>query len=1476
MVLPRNYYEGLDDGVSDAVTSALEEGTSPTASLDAPTPVSRAKYRKPAARRPCYSGYAWEEPLSEAEEAEFFDQVCPDFVPPAPASKSQRRSLRRRRVAVRRPLNAAAKPFLPSVADRLGIPTVDESPSAALGRMASENARLLSEIGWRNLATMRRGRSAMNPDVGQLDHEAAPYLEYLEKIGAQALSSEAPLSPEELQAAVDRGPHPSAVAKAEFLQKESLEMCARRHTMVLPFSAVKHINGVRISPPGVVPQRARRDRTICDLTYSGVNAGTVNLAPTEAMQFGNALRRILFQIYRADPAWGPVYLAKADISDGFYNISVNANGTKQFGIILPTAPGQEPLVLFFLGLPMGWVSSAPEFCAATESITDVCIKEIQSGWRPPPHRQEEPAETPTPGTRPPSSLGRPPRIRYRRKGPLGSADCYVDDFILLCQGGKRRRKRLRRILFHCIDKVFRPPDDADDEWKKDPISLKKLLQGDGSLETTKVVLGWLVDTVSGTIELPPHRVERLHEMLRAFPRSRRTCRKKDLHKLVGELRSMIIAIPGGVGCLSWLQERLKSAPDRIYLNNQFKDAIDDFKWLARDITSRPTRIGEVVPEVPVYVGCSDASGIGAGGVWLPDALSLYTASLNSTFVPGQGDSRGAEVGRAMEILATRPTHTPAASTNVQHRDNTREGHGGTRNPGRAWPCRTPPLVSTDAPSMPTASPAGGPRGPFEVASESRDDGEAVHSRPPDASATGGEVDHPPHSICVGDILQAVSPEGGVGGTPSADRPEPHPNHRSCRYLNKTLQVSTKVALEDVSCASPGHVDGSWRPGETSAAGGASGPAPGPPRAAARPASDHLLPAKGASSVSSGGCTTCGRRGVALSGVECRTVSSADGRGPAVASHDPRHPASPHPASERYTFPEAGLTPHTKSLATAGDYPVGDPLHSVDHPPQSTYVGGVLQAASPEGLVGGSPSADRPGPHPNRKLCQQSKYLDKNLQVSPKAALVDVSCASPAFRRPSDASAAEGAGRPAPGPPRAAARQASVRPLPAMGTSSVSSGRKIINPVDNPLPSRVDQASPRETAERPPQSTCVGGALREEHLEGVGGILRADSLEAHPTQRSCRGAGVAAIATSRGGAPANGRGRAVASSRGTGVGIPGSATGESGGECRTGSSAAGRGPTVASQAPRRPVSLRPILWRYKFPEDISSQLVSWENPKGKITNSDLELAGILGHNMVLAQLTDLSELTTATGTDNLPALSWSTKRAVSSTGPASYLLRLQSMHQRLHRYQLRSFYIPGLANKMADDCSRLWHLSDSDLLAYFDVTYPQSEPWQICHLEPESASALLSALSCSRQPLPEMSSAPAPESANMNASTISVPPSTSAQQTSLPTTTTSLSSPPTPSSTDVANWLLEVPPSSHALRKTLFDSLAKRSKCWASETRGLTQTPAAWTRGGLASGKTGNTMTTRRSGSSQSHSGSCWRRSASQTKAAQSRSKQQRA
>ena len=98
--------------------------------------------------------------------------------------------------------------------------------------------------------------------------------------------------------------------------------------------------------------------------------------------------------------------------------------------------------------------------------------------------------------------------------------------------------------------------------------------------------------------------------------------------------------------------------------------------------------------------------------------------------------------------------------------------------------------------------------------------------------------------------------------------------------------------------------------------------------------------------------------------------------------------------------------------------------------------------------------------------------------------------------------------------------------------------------------------------------------------------------------------------------------------------------------------------------------------------------------------------------------------------------------------------------------------------MADDCSRLWHLSDKDLVSYFDARYPQPRPWRICHLNSDVASAIHSALQCERQPLPEVIDALAP------------------------------TPPPEP-------WHLKVPPSAHGRRKQLYEQLGRRRKSWVS-------------------------------------------------------------
>ena len=64
--------------------------------------------------------------------------------------------------------------------------------------------------------------------------------------------------------------------------------------------------------------------------------------------------------------------------------------------------------------------------------------------------------------------------------------------------------------------------------------------------------------------------------------------------------------------------------------------------------------------------------------------------------------------------------------------------------------------------------------------------------------------------------------------------------------------------------------------------------------------------------------------------------------------------------------------------------------------------------------------------------------------------------------------------------------------------------------------------------------------------------------------------------------------------------------------------------------RIPGSLRgghgeePLVWRHRFPQDIVDALVSFATPKGAINNSELELAGFVGHNSVLSDHRDTAE------------------------------------------------------------------------------------------------------------------------------------------------------------------------------------------------------------------------------------------------------------
>ena len=384
----------------------------------------------------------------------------------------------------------------------------------------------------------------------------------------------------------------------------------------------------------MVPQRERCPQTIVDYTFSSVNQEAAQGAPPEAMQFGKALERILQRILAANPRHSPTYMLKLDLSDGFYRVHLRAEDIPTLGVAFPVGPGEEPLIALPLTLPMGWTESPPYFCSATETLVDLINLHASPTWDPPRHPLEPAAGTqppldgrhhisaPTPTFSPPPRLPVPPQLplpqqRHHRR-PLAYGDVFVDDEILLAQGTPTQLQQFKRQALHLNDWIFRANDNHDNPTVcKEPISESKLLKGDACWSTTKVIIGWMLDTLRGTIELPAHRKARLQDILTdALHRKRVSIWA--WQKLLGELRSMVLGIPGGQGLFSQLQVALqRKAHHRVCIHKEAKACLQDLYTLAQDLAQRPTRMAEIVPTHPLYAGCCDAALAGMGGFGSP-------------------------------------------------------------------------------------------------------------------------------------------------------------------------------------------------------------------------------------------------------------------------------------------------------------------------------------------------------------------------------------------------------------------------------------------------------------------------------------------------------------------------------------------------------------------------------------------------------------------------------------------------------------------------------------------------------------------------------------------------------------------------------------------------------------------------------------------------------------------------------------------
>ena len=137
----------------------------------------------------------------------------------------------------------------------------------------------------------------------------------------------------------------------------------------------------------------------------------------------------------------------------------------------------------------------------------------------------------------------------------------------------------------------------------------------------------------------------------------------------------------------------------------------------------------------------------------------------------------------------------------------------------------------------------------------------------------------------------------------------------------------------------------------------------------------------------------------------------------------------------------------------------------------------------------------------------------------------------------------------------------------------------------------------------------------------------------------------------------------------------------------------------------------------------------DNRDGTITNSDLELATLVLHEATLLAAVPEARLAAPhSGSDNTPTVSWSTKEASTINLVVTDLLCLRALHSRQLFINPSVLYHPGIENRMADNASCMFELSDTPHLAHMSSAYPQHRSsWMISLPPPDLLSCVISTL-----------------------------------------------------------------------------------------------------------------------------------------------------
>ncbi len=412
--------------------------------------------------------------------------------------------------------------------------------------------------------TVQPHRNNMCPSGVALQHPAASLLLQYATKGCPVMTGK-PWTISQMQAAIDKGPHQSALSPDAIaqLQEEVHEKVRNGQARLVEWESIRECppKELKISPIAMIPHKSQKFRTILDLSFSlwledgsrvpSGNANTVKTAPAGSIdQIGHSLARII-HAFASTAEDEKVMMAKWDIKDGFWRLDCREGEEWNFGYVLPSLEKATTTLVIPNSLQMGWVESPPYFCAASETARDVASQYVETRVG---SRADHKFLQHTQSTSAYASVADPPQettdILATTEDPFKYlVEVYVDDFIgLVIPTTRAQLDHVANSIMCGIHDVFPPHEEAE----HDPISLKKLIAGEGAWDEIKEILGFVFHGGNKTMWLSEGKRDAILRLLKKWLRSTRKNANfgipfREFRSVLYKIRHAFTAIPAGHG-----------------------------------------------------------------------------------------------------------------------------------------------------------------------------------------------------------------------------------------------------------------------------------------------------------------------------------------------------------------------------------------------------------------------------------------------------------------------------------------------------------------------------------------------------------------------------------------------------------------------------------------------------------------------------------------------------------------------------------------------------------------------------------------------------------------------------------------------------------------------------------------------------------------------------------------------------------------